>query len=85
VALILCEREFINDRQFNSILTKELNTRNASAPPPSASSKEEREAKRNRLDYLGYLLHLGHHAALALVNAPLVSSGDLDEPQMILG
>jgi hypothetical protein len=85
VARFLCEREFINDRQFNSILTEELNSRNASAPPPSASSKEEREAKRNRLDYLGYLLHLEHDAALALVTVPPVSSGDSDESQMILG
>jgi hypothetical protein len=42
-------------------------------------------AKRNRLDCLGYLLHLEYDAALSLVSAPPVSSGDSDEPQMILG
>ncbi|KAK4509909.1 uncharacterized protein ATC70_007213, partial [Mucor velutinosus] len=50
----------INQAQFDAILKEEMLARSSSsaaAKPPSRSSDQERLAKKQRLSYLGYLLH----------------------------
>ncbi|KAK4508977.1 uncharacterized protein ATC70_008059 [Mucor velutinosus] len=60
--------------QFDAILKEEMLARSSSsaaAKPPSRSSDQERLAKKQRLSYLGYLLH--HDAETASLLAYAVS------------
>ncbi|KAK4520599.1 uncharacterized protein ATC70_006477 [Mucor velutinosus] len=64
----------INQAQFDAILKEEMLARSSSsaaAKPPSRSSDQERLAKKQRLSYLGYLLH--HDAETASLLAYAVS------------
>ncbi|KAK4511153.1 uncharacterized protein ATC70_012365 [Mucor velutinosus] len=64
----------INQAQFNAILKEEMLARSSSsaaAKPRSPSSDQERLAKKQRLSYLGYLLH--HDAETASLLAYAVS------------
>lgn len=69
----------INQKQFDAILSEELKLRSASsaARPTSKSSDEERLAKKQRLSYLGYLLHHDHETA-SLLAYPATDSAMAD-------
>lgn len=68
----------INQAQFDAILAEELSARSSSsaARPPSKSSDQERLVKKQRLRYLGYLLHHDTETAslLAYAKSPVISS-----------
>lgn len=77
--------ERINQAQFDAILAEELSARASSAPPPaSPSSDQERSVKRQRLCYLGYLLHHDANTAslLAYTNSPVLSPAPTDSPML---
>ncbi|CEP16545.1 hypothetical protein [Parasitella parasitica] len=78
VARSFLHYEQINRPQFDAILSEELKFRSSSAPAPRASSPssdEERLAKKQRLRYLGYLLHHNTETAslLAYATSPVLS------------
>ena len=64
----------INQAQFDAILAEELAARVSSSSPPSKSAEKERQTKRRRLLYLGYLLHHDAETAriLAYTESPLL-------------
>lgn len=81
VARSFLEKDRINQRQFDAILREELTARandNHAAPTaskkPSKSSDEEKAAKKQRLAYLGFLLHYDEESARNLSLAPEPSS-----------
>lgn len=67
----------INQAQFDAILSEELSARSSSsaARPSSKSSDQERLVKKQRLRYLGYLLHHDTETAslLAYAKSPVIS------------
>ncbi|KAK4514395.1 uncharacterized protein ATC70_001990 [Mucor velutinosus] len=69
-SLLLYDR--INQAQFDAILKEEMlacSSSSAAAKPPSRSSDQERLAKKQRLSYLGYLLHHDAETASLLAYA----------------
>jgi hypothetical protein len=72
----------INQNQFNALLAEEIVVRSTSATTTSAPKKDSSSitqlAKKERLRYLGLLLHHDHKTATLLVKTAPISPPDTD-------
>ncbi|KAL9536738.1 hypothetical protein MBANPS3_012406 [Mucor bainieri] len=81
VARCFLHYDRINQKQFDAILSQELTHRAASSAsrPAPKSSDEERLAKKQRLSYLGFLLHHDPET-VSLLAYPATDSAMADSP-----